>query len=165
MSLNYDKTTFGRTPAAMYLTLKLNEKGDPILARKVGKVLRETRELLYDVAACHMYTDEMKRASFCKLLNMIRERAKASTANLRDEFIAHLVLNVLIGEIRTHERRAIRAAHVQKSVTRATKEGQTVPEIKATPVRGEETEEERIANLQQKSRRYLLRKGKINTLY
>lgn len=164
MSLNYDKTTFGNSPAAMYLTLKLNEKGDPILARKVGKVLRETRELLSDVVACHVLTNEMKRTSFCKLLNMIRERAKSSALHLPDDFIGHLVLNVLTGEIRTHEHRAVVAAKTQKKVARTTQEGQPVPDIKAVHTNGE-TNEERTARLQEKSRRYLTRKNKINTLY
>jgi hypothetical protein len=165
MSLNYDKTTFGRAPAAMYLVLLLNERGDAVLARKVGKVLRETRELLHDVVACHLLTDEMKTKSFSKLINMIKDRAKACAAQLPDEFIGHLVTNILIGEIRTFERRCIRAAQLQPNVARATKEGNTIPMLKATPTNGEPTEEERIAMLQEKSRKYLSRKGKLNTLY
>ncbi len=165
MSLNYDSTTFGRSPAAMYLTLKLNEMGDARLARKVGRVLRETRELLYDVASCHMETDILRRASFCKLLNMIRSKAKASCDVIPDKFIGHLVLNILIGEIRIYERRCLNAANKQKDLNRKTPEGRTVPEAKAIPSAFEESEEERIIRLRARSRRYLERKGKINTLY
>lgn len=165
MTLNYDKNTFGNSPAAMYLTLKLNEQGDPILARKVGKVLRETRELLHDIVACHVLTNEMKRASFCKLLNMVRDRAKSSANKLPDTFIGHLVLNILTGEIRTYEHHAVMAAQQQKKVVRSLAEGLTVPDVKALRPDGSETNEERVARLQEKSRQYLARKNKVNTLY
>lgn len=164
MSLNYDKTTFGRAPAAMYLVLLLNERGDPILARKVGKVLRSTRELVNDVVACHLLTDELKTASFGKLIAMIKDKARASASNLPDPFIAHLVTNILIGEIRTFERRCARAAQLQASVARRTSSGNTVPMLKAVPYK-EMTDAERIEMLQEKSRKYLTRKGKLNTLY
>ncbi len=165
MPLNYDSTTFGRSPAAMYLTLKLNELGDASLARKVGRVLRETRELLYDVAACHVETPHLRRSSFCKLLNMIRAKAVSSCNGLPDPFIGHLVLNVIIGEVRVYERRCLEAANKQKTLNRKTPEGSTVPEAKAIPSSIEETEEERILRLRARSRRYLERKGKVNTLY
>lgn len=163
--MNYDKTTFGRAPAAMYLVTLLNERDDPVLARKVGKILRNTRELLNDVVSCHLLTDQMKTASFGKLINMIKERARSSVSILNDEHIAHLVVNILVGEIRTFERRCQRAAALQVNMARSTPEGNSVPMLKATPMRNEPSEDERIEMLQEKSRAYLARKGKRNTLY
>ena len=165
MSLNYDKTTFGLAPAALYLVLLLNERGDPILARKVGKVLRSTRELVNDVVASHLLTDKMKTSSFGKLIAMIKDQARASAMNLPDPFIGHLVSNILIGEIRTFERRAANAAKSQTVAARNTKSGNSVPMIKALRTDDELYPEDRIMKLHEKSRKYLLRKGKINTLY
>lgn len=163
--MNYDKTTFGTAPAALYLVLLLNERNNPILARKVSKVITSTRRLLHDVEACHLYTDEMQTSTFCSLINMIKTKVRESTARIPDEFIGHMACNILIGEIRTLENRCIQASKLQQKVARLTPSGESVPMMKAVPMKNEPTEEERNAILQERSRRYLERKGKKNTLY
>lgn len=160
-----DKNTFGRAPAAMYLTTYLTEKGDQALVRKVSRVIRETRELLNDVVASHLLTDEMKRASFSKLLHLIRDSIGPRCDLLPDRHAGDLVKNILIGEIRTFEKRSAKARSLETLVQRGTPDGKSVPIVKATPFPGELKQEERIAALQEKSRNYLARKGKRNTLY
>ena len=73
--------------------------------------------------------------------------------------------NILIGEIRVHKRRSMETAKLQVALNRGAMPGQSIPQLKVTPRRGEETYEERLVHLQQKSRKYLQRKGKQNTLY
>ncbi len=160
-----DKTTFGRAPAAMYLATYLDEKGEQALTRKVSRVLRDVRELLNDVVASHLLTDELKPKSFSKLLQLIKDDISWKCANLTDQHAAHLVQNILIGELRTFQKRAAKARTVQTVVQRGTPAGKSVPIVKATPFPGEPSHDERIEQLQNKSREYLARKGKVNTLY
>lgn len=163
--LNLDKTTFGRAPAAMYLAQYLNEKGDQALARKAGRMLRSTRELLNDLVASHLLTDELKTKSFATLLEMVLKSVEERAALIPDPHVGHLLVNILTGEIRTFKQRTAKARHLRIAAQRNTPEGQTPPTIKATPFIGEETREERVEKLQEKSRKYLARKGKPNTLY
>lgn len=163
--MNLDKHTFGRSPAAMYLALLLSERNDRALLRRVTGALKETRELINDVQAAHYHTDEIKARSFNKLIELIQLKVQETVKGWSDQFIAHLVLNILTGELRVHRRRAAKAAHLRTTLARRTPSGETVPEVKVLPYRGEETEEERLTILRERSRRYLARRGKRNTLY
>jgi hypothetical protein len=164
-TMNLDKNTFGKAPAAMYLVVLLQERDNQALTRKVARVIESFRELLNDIVACHYQTEELKTASFNKLLEMMHDRIKIATAQLPDEFIGHIVRNILTGELKTLKRRAARTGHLQSSIARKTPSGWTVPMVKATPLMNEPSEEERMKQLQAKSSAYLARKGKKNTLY
>jgi hypothetical protein len=164
-TLNLDKNTFGKAPAALYLTMLLNERGDRRLLRKVARTIESHREALNDIVCCHLHTDEMKTATFSKLLFMLDQRIREAVTHINDEHIAHLIVNILVGDIKTQKTRCMKAARLQANVARHTPAGETVPMLKATPARGEPTIDERLATLQEKSRAYLARKGKTNTLY
>lgn len=56
--LNLDKKTYGTSPAALYLTLYLNEKGDQALNRAVGKKLTKWRQVIADLSMAHIHTDD-----------------------------------------------------------------------------------------------------------
>jgi hypothetical protein len=163
-----DVHTYGLTPAAMYLVTLLNERGDPRLARKVTHALTHQRAILNDVVASHLFTHEMSRKTFGALLTMLDasirtamdERAKTS-----DPHVWALVTNILIGELKTHKQHTVQAAHEQRDVARETPDGESVPLVKARPAHDEEPYEARVERLREKSRRYLERKGKTNTLY
>lgn len=158
-------TTFGKSPAAMYLAALLCERNDQQLARKVGRALHSQRELMNDIVACHYETNELKTASFSKLMTLLDHRARETGRTFKDEHIGHLVVNILVGEIKTMKNRAARAAILKRMVARQTEEGLSVPEVKAFPMADEESEEARIEKLRQRSKRYLARKGKRDTLY
>ncbi len=163
--VHLDQYTFGKAPACMYLTVLLNEKNDRMLVRRATKLIGDVRATIMDVVASHMNTDEMSAATFGLLLTLLDQNIRERTANLKDEFIGHIVANILIGELRTYKRRTMQTSVLQVKVARATPEGKTVPQLKVMPRIGEPTEEERILELQEKSRKYLERKGKRNTLY
>lgn len=163
--MTLDKTTFGKTPAALYLTLYLNEKGDTRLIRKVGRMLDGFRETINDVICSHLHTDEMKAASFNRIMALISENARVAALRLPDKLAQELVTNILVGEIKSWKTRAMHTARLQRNIQRLTPPGKTVEELKVLPRRGEETEEERIEKLKERSRAYLARKGKLNTLY
>lgn len=166
MKRTLDKTTYGRAPAALYLVALLNQSNNQILVRKIGRFLDTYRRIINDIVACHYQTDEMKRSTFSSLLDMID---KAMRDNARctfgDEHLGQLAVNVLAGEIKTLRRRSQAAAVEQRKINRTIPEGETPPEIKAFPMKSEPSESERIALLKAKSKRYLRRKGKIDTLY
>jgi hypothetical protein len=163
--MTLDKYTFGKSPAAMYLTLLLNEQDSPALARKVSRLLCRQRELMEDLVACHLLTDELKTRSFSRLLNMLDDRIREAALQLPDAHIGNLVTNILIGELKVHKNRTMLASRHQRRIARMTQSGVRIPMMKATPLIGEETSEEKNKRLVAQSSAYLARKGKLNTLY
>lgn len=164
--MNLEKTTFGKTPAAMYLAQYLNETGKLGLARKVSRVISAWRATLNDLVCCHLQTDELSVRSFNRLLSLYDTGARAAAQKIPDKLAAELVTNMLVGELKNWKTRSGQTAVLQRQLQhQASKAGTEAPTLKVTPRRGEETYEERVARLQQKSRDYLARKGKVNTLY
>lgn len=160
-----DKFTFGKTPAAMYLATHLNEHGNSSTARKCSRVIEAFRSTLNDVVCSHMHTDEMTARTFNRLIIMLREVAKRSPDHIPDRLAAELVRNILVGETKSWINRASHTKKLQRMVQRRTPPGKSVQQLTVTPRIGEETEEERIERLKERSRNYLQRKNKINTLY
>ena len=165
MSLNLSKNTFGKTPAALYLTLYLNEKGDRTLVRKVGRMLDGFRETINDLICSHLHTDEMKAASFNRLMALVSDNGREAAKRIPDKLASELVTNLIVGEIKSWKTRAMHTARLQRTVQRLTKPGVSVQELKVIPRRNEETDEERVEKLKERSRKYLAKRGKINTLY
>jgi hypothetical protein len=164
--MKLDKCTFGKSPAAMYLVQLLNERGSPKEARKCSRILEETRELVNDLVACHLHSDDLKTRSFGKLINLVRFNLDLWEAETTvDAHLAALCVNILKGELKLHLNRLAKAGQVRQHVARATPEGTSVPDVKAVPIIGEPSYDERIERLRAKSSAYLKRKGKINTLY
>jgi len=165
MKKQLDPHTFGSAPAAIYLTLILNKQDEPLVTRKVSRIINESRKLLNDVVDSHYYSDHMSTSSFAKLLFIIENNIRESVFILADKHLQDLVINVLVGEIKTYKNRTQRAARIKPCVDRLTPEGQSPMMIKAVPGKNEQTRAQRVEWLRQKSREYLDRKGKINTLY
>lgn len=160
-----DKYTFGETPGAMYLTCYLSENGTQALTRAVGKKLTKWRQVMKDLTASHIMTDELHPRTFNILLQVLDTAIRDDAKQIKDAHVAALVTNVLIGELKTWKTRAQTAAQVQRELQRETQNGETVPLAKILPRAGEETEAERVARLRERSINYLQRKGKKNTLY
>jgi hypothetical protein len=124
------------------------------------------RRTLNDVVFCHYNSDEMKVKSFGHLIHLIelgiRTEAPAQIPNMH---IAHLTVNLLIGEIKTMKKRYTAAMTRRKALLQhPRKDGEPEPLVKALPP-NDEDEAARIELLRDRSRNYLERKGKINTLY
>lgn len=165
MTLALDKHSYGNSPAALYLTLYLNEKDDSSLNRKVGRKLSKWRQVIKDVCMSHMHTDEMMPSTFNILIDMLDGTVRLDATQLPDKLTVELVTNILIGEIKSWKTRAQTTARLQRSAARSTVHGASVPIIRVMPRKGEVTHEERMKRLQEKSARYLARRGKVNTLY
>jgi hypothetical protein len=165
-----DKYGVGASPAAVYLVTILNERNDRALARKITKFLADKRAILHDVVGSHLYSDQMTRKTFASLLEMLDAQFRQSAAQYAARYPEHahawsLVVNVLIGELKVQKNRGARAAHEQREEARFTPSHVTVKSVKAREKIGDETAAERVDRLRKKSRLYLERKGKLNTLY
>lgn len=159
-----DAKTFGDAPAAMYLVELLIKRDDPILTRKISKVLAASRETLNELGNAHLKYDTISTRTLSRLLTLLSEfnqtQATKSIAVI-DPFLAHLVVNVLEGGVKTWKRRVQEARRKQSNVARNTPAGCRVDYVLAKPVDNEKTS----SLLQERSKRYLERKGKIDTLY
>ncbi len=163
--VNLDPKTFGDAPAAIYLAELLNQRNSPVLARKVARVLAEGRELLADLARAHLDYDALSTKSLARLLPLISDyNQNRATLSLRqdDEHIANLVVNVLEGGLKTWKARVQKARRDEREAARHRPPGTAAGEwIPAAPLDDEKTSEV----LRQRSKRYLARKGKTDTLY
>jgi hypothetical protein len=155
--------TFGKAPACIYLAFLLNQKDNKNLTTKVTRFLTSTRELLNELVMCHACTNELSMTSFYRFLSLIDTDIKVRAKNLPDPFIAQLVTNVLIGELKRYKRLAKDAAIEQNKIIRETKTGEA-PKLVKIEIDAYDNDAH-IKKLQEKSSDYLNRKGKKNTLY
>lgn len=162
-----DLYTFGRAPAAMYLAQLLNDMGDKKMTRKVSRFICENHELINGAVFSHMQ-DTLSTQNFAKIIELIAEKIETQSAKFEDKHIGHLACNVLMGYIKTQKRRCMTAAKIQTEVNKVTPEGETPPEVSAIPSaisHYSEITHDKVEQLRERSRSYLARKGKINTLY
>lgn len=159
-----DAKTFGDAPAAMYLAELLTQRGDQALTRKVSKTLAAARETLNELGDAHLKYDTLSTRTFGRMLSLLSAHnqgdATKSIAAI-DPFIAHLTVNVLEGGVKTWKRRVQEARRKQSHIARQTPAGCSVEDAMAQPLDNEK--DSRL--LQERSARYLARKGKRNTLY
>lgn len=157
--MKLDLKTFGASPAAMYLAQHLNERGDKKAARKAATRLLQTRTLLNGLVAAQD-SGSMTVGVVNSILHMIDNDLRLLP---RIEFTDQLVSNILTGEIRALKARATGAKRVQKFLNKQAELTATAPAkaaLGAAPDSAKRNEE-----LFQRSREYLARKGKQNTLY
>lgn len=162
-----DVYTFGRAPAAMYLATLLNERNDKKMTRKISRFISENHDLINNVVFSH-YNSTLSTQSFAKIIEMISEKIENQSKKFEDEHLGHLACNVLMGYIKTQKRRCAKASYLQRTINKETPEGESPPEVTAIPTdikNASELAHDKIEQLREKSRNYLLRKGKINTLY
>ncbi len=163
--LNLDPRTFGEAPAALYLVEVLNQRNSHPLARKVARVLAEVNELLADLARAHLDYDALSTRSLARLLPMLSEYGQRRVElSLRptDDHVANLTLNVLEGGLKRWKVRVQKARRDERDAARLRPPGTAAGDwIPAAPLVGEKTPDD----LRRRSKRYLERKGKPDTLY
>ena len=159
-----DPRTFGDSPAAIYLAELLNQKGDPVLARKVARVLADGRTLVADLTRAHLDYDALSTRSLARLLPLIsqyNQTQAAESIRAEDNHIANLVVNVLEGGLKTWKRRVQEARRSEHQVARTRPPGVPAEWVPAVPLEHETTGEV----LRERSKRHLARRGKVDTLY
>jgi hypothetical protein len=159
-----DSSTFGTSPAAIYLADLLNRRGNARLNRKVSRTLSNQRSYLNDLVNAH-FLGAIPLSTFCALLELMSANNQAAVVTAiaaeSEPFIANLVVNILEGGVKTWKRRAQEAARTRSTVARNTKPGDSVLEPMAVGVPNEKTAEDLV----KRSKAYLARKGKKDTLY
>ena len=159
-----DPNTFGDTPAAIYLVELLNKKNDPVLARKTAKILAEGRELIADLARAHLEFDALTTKTLARLIPLLSDYFHTKSAEpLRatDGHIADLTINVLEGSLKTWKNRVQQARRTERSMARELPPGTSKQCVLAKPLLNEKTGE----LLRKRSKKYLEKKGKVDTLY
>jgi hypothetical protein len=172
--MSLDPNTFGTAPAALYLTELLNQRSDQALTRKVTRLLAASRETLNELGEAHLEYDTLSTRTFGRLLTLLSEHNQRDathaiaahdppgcTEKAGSAFIAGIVVNVLEGGIKTWKRRVQEARRKQSTIARNTPTGCTVEDAMANPLEDEKGPK----LLQERSKRYLERKGKKDTLY
>lgn len=156
--------TFGDSPAALYLVEVLNERQDKLLAKAVARTLTQARSLLADIARAHLEYDALSTRTFAQVLTLIsahNQGAAIEGLRKRDPFVANLVANILEGQVKVWKQRVTLARQREKRMARDLPSGVSAGWIPAGPVLGEKNS----LLLQQRSKEYLRRKGKRDTLY
>jgi hypothetical protein len=172
--MSLDPNTFGTAPAALYLTELLNQRDDQALTRKVTRLLAASRETLNELGEAHLQYDTLSTRAFGRLLTLLSEHNRRDATHAiaahdspdcaekaGSAFIAGIVVNVLEGGIKTWKRRVQEARRKQSTIARNTAPGCTVEDAMANPL----DDEKGPKLLQERSKRYLERKGKRDTLY
>lgn len=158
-----DSRTFGGSPAAIYLAELLNQKNDPVLARKTAKILAEGRELIADLARAHLDYDALSTRTLARILPLVSAYNQAhATEPLRatDPHIANLATNVLEGTLKVWKRRVQEARRKEKSLAKNQAPGTSVQWLPAHPLPDETSN----ALLQARSKRHLANAGKVDTV-
>ena len=127
--MKLELTTFGNSPAAQYLVQLLNEKQDAKLARKVGKILSSNRETLNDLqnANAHGYISLRTLNRQIELISGYNHSTATAPIAAVDPHLAHLVLNVLEGGVKSMKRLAPPAATARRNGIRGLPPGETPP--------------------------------------
>lgn len=161
--MKLDLTTFGNSPAAQYLVQLLNEKQDLKLARKVGKVLSTNRETLNDLEAANAngYISLRTLNRQLELISGYNHSTATAPIAAVDPHLAHLVLNVLEGGVKSMKRRAQIAATIRRNSIRKLMPGEAPQNYPIAGIADDKTAEV----LQARSKAYLARHNKLDTLY
>lgn len=157
--MNLDQHTFGKSPAAIYLAFHLNKLNSSCELRKVSATLSRYRATFRGLVRSQV-AGTLSAASFASLLELIKLDIGTEKREFEDALTSNLVNNILIGELRAWSRQAAKNKSNSKDAQRAGKSARLpIEELTKTE------EEQRIALLKDRSRAYLARRNKPNTLY
>lgn len=156
-----NKNTYGNAPAALYLVEHLKDKPKS-LSRKVGRILSQQSELLYELVCAHL-EETLSLRSFGRMLMMLSEQNQRCGEYIKrtDELAGNLVSNILEGRVKLWKNRAQAAKRQMANVQRNTEDGMAPRLLFAEPIDYEKTDVMMI----EKSKSKLKRLNKPNTLY
>lgn len=182
-----DKTTFGNSPAALYLVEVLNEVDDPRFTRKLGGIISDTRRLMRAIENANMLNvfdsrvvGQMLGLVFLKLNETFSEDIlqTAGIAITDDDWDAchlarNLTENICRGEYKQLARRLQQVRILEQSLARQTGKMQRSIDSYDIPlkIRHEPVTLDNVADvitsetLRDKSRAKLQRTGKPAKLY
>lgn len=114
--MNLDRYTYGKTPAAIFLADRLNQLGDPVLARKVGKNISTMQSLVAELYKSNI-AGTLSAHTIGNIAGIYRKQTlevhdKMVASN--DELVINLMTNVMIGDIKRIQRQVMDARHAEQ---------------------------------------------------
>jgi hypothetical protein len=107
--MNIDKTTFGKTPAALYLADYLSKLDKPIVAKRTGKMLTSYRNTLAQLEQANKMAI-LNAHNLARVVGSMREKFQV---NVGDEMASNLVTNIIVGEMKTLLRRSAEIRRIE----------------------------------------------------
>lgn len=174
-----DRNTFGKTPAAIYLADRLNIIDNSVYTRKMSKQIHAFQGIISDaIKAQESGKIEMK--TFNWIMEKVRQDVKLKASNffndesvnesVHDKLSCNLFENILIGELKSVNRRVREVALLRTKQNRLIGTMSQIPEIfdvmkfeKITIANAKDYFN--VDSLIEKSRAKLDRKNKPNTFY
>lgn len=95
--MNLDKTTFGKTPASLYLADYLNKLDNQIVAKRSGKILTGFRSTLTQLENANNI-NILSAHNLARIISSMREKI---FINVGDELASNLVTNIIVGEMKS----------------------------------------------------------------
>lgn len=182
-----DKNTFGATPAAYFLALRLNEVDNPVTTRKISKCMQHFRNILRDAEEAHKCR-AITTTTLCWMLNRLNDQLDDTTIDMLseerqlDRMAVNMMANVVRGEIKSNlnKSRKIRSLENQQLKLRLTTKDTNTEvrngngdlmgweKVTFVPTTSQLThikDPKTVSFLQEKSKKKLKAAGKPNTLY
>jgi len=171
-----DKYTFGKTPAAIFLTDRLVALGSDKITRKVSKYLHDVRQKLNELVRAND-AHHLSAHTVGFICGALREHVLSGEYHVDylDELIGDrdpdevmielqkifdLTTNIMIGEIKSVQRKVTGCRHIEHSIARM----KNFPAANHPVISGE-IDDITPELLQQRSKIKLARLGKTDTLY
>jgi hypothetical protein len=165
-----DLHTYGKTPACRFLAFQVSQIGDARLANRVGQSLTHFRDLTNSLERSNFYgvMNQHHVSSFAAQLRHVVDGQHAKFMK-KNEIVANLVRNIMIGELKSLQRRGAQAKYKFKEMQRSCADvpGDAMSDLvlqlrpRVTDFKDSITPE----TLTKKSLVKLQRKGKLSTLY
>lgn len=97
-----EANTYGKTPAAVYLSAYLTQLGKPLVAKRTGKILTGFRNTFSQLEKANL----KGILSAHNLARVISSMRSGFQVDVGDELASNLVTNILVGEMKTLLRKA-----------------------------------------------------------
>lgn len=94
--MKLDKTTFGKTPAALYLADYLNKLEQPLVTKRTGKILTGFRNTFTQLEKANN-VGILTAHNLARVIGSMRENF---FVDVGDELASNLVTNILVGEMK-----------------------------------------------------------------
>lgn len=114
--------TFGRTPAALYLVRALNEIGNPILTRSVGKRLTATNRMVNELILGYQ-NESLEAKTVANTFRLMRQEIASEAKDTSQPLVDQLRRNVQIGYIKKGIRLTSVARRAERVMENPTERG------------------------------------------
>jgi hypothetical protein len=94
--MNIEKNTYGKTPAAVYLSSYLSKLDKPLITKRTGKILTGFRSTFSQLEKANL-DGILSAHNLARVISSMREKFHV---NLEEELVSNLVTNIIVGEMK-----------------------------------------------------------------